>query len=371
MTTRAIFDSATLADAVQKAARIAPTKGAAFDLAAGLLFEVDPATAMCILKSTNLDTTYRQVLSVTDAKGDHTTWRLPSQLLSGLVSNLPLGAGNTITFADPGDGAVRIMSGSVKAKLSTISGTFPAIPEFDTAKLSPASDFAHKVEQVSWACDKVQSNIMAGVHIDGEHLVACDRQAGALVPCVVPLDRAVTVPLAPLAPVLRMATDARMGATDRTLHLMLDAETQITAKIYEEKYPDVKAIRPASHRYEVELPRQPLIDAINRMLIVARAERMPVIKLTFTPGIVPSLVLDVIVPDTGRIQDSVNIGGKVPAEILEIWFTPGCLVGALDNAKNETVVMEFGPEDLAKTSLSMARFTDGKGYEALVMPRMP
>ena len=372
MTTRVTFESATLADAVQKAARIAPSKGAAFDLAAGLLFEVDPDAQRVVIKSTNLDSTYRQVLNVTDGKGGATTWRLPSQLLAGLVSNMPLGSGNTVTFADPGDNAIRIMSGNIKAKVKTLDGTFPTIEAFDASKLSSASDFAQKVGQVSWACSKAPTHILSGVHIDGENLIGCDTQSAALVPCVVPLDAPVTVPIGPLAPVLRMATDARIGADDRTLYLMLDAETQITARIFEDKYPDVKAVRPKSHRYEVELPRQQLIDAINRLLVVAREERMPTVRLTFNVGIVPTLTLDVIVPDSGnRIQDSVGISGTIPSDNLEVWFTPSALIGALDNAKGDSTKMQFGPEDESLTALSMFRFLDGKGYEALVMPRRP
>ena len=143
-----IFDLATFADAVQKASRVAPTKGAAFDKAAGILLSCDAsdvAAQRVVIRSTNLDTTYLQKLTPTETKNlTEFYWRIPSALLAGLVSSLTLSSGATIKFIDTGDGNIRVSSGSVLVRYSMIQGHMPEVPEFDTENMSDAHDFAQK-----------------------------------------------------------------------------------------------------------------------------------------------------------------------------------------------------------------------------------
>jgi DNA polymerase III sliding clamp (beta) subunit (PCNA family) len=271
---------------------------------------------------------------------------------------------------DTGDGAIRILSGTVAVKLRMIDGVFPTIEPFDNAGLADSGDFSQRVSQVAWAVAR-DSSILSGVHVDGHHLIACDRQVAALIPCVVPLPRPVTVPLTAISSILKNASDVRIGATDRNLLIQLDQETQATTKLYEGAYPDVKALKRADFIGKVNLPRTQMVEAISRMMVVAKSERLPVIKMTLNYGIVKSCVLDLQVADTGhRIQDTLDVTGDF-SDPFEIFLSPAMLVNALENARDESVLMEFGHSDPTKTSLASIRFTDTKDYEVLLQPRKP
>lgn len=372
--TKVSFDAATLADAVQKAARIAPSKGAAYDKAAGIMFKIDTVESKAIVEATNLDTTYRQVLTVQDAKGEPTArWRIPSGLIAGLVSNLPLGSGSLVSFIDPGDGAIRIKCGNMAVSFNMINEDaehiFPIIETFPDAGLGEANDFAQKVAAVSWACAK-DGSLMSGVHIDGESLVGCNRDVAAMVPCKVPVDRPVTVPLFTIATILRNATDVRVAAGEKKLHMSLDAETQATSTLFEGAYPNVKALRRDTYTGEIKFSRTAFVESAKRLLVVAQAERLPTMKLTLNPGLVRTLTLDLAVPGTGRIQDTIDVQGDFE-DPFEIWFTPGLIVPAVENAKEEVLTFKFGHAEPARASMSIVTILDNSGYETLVMPRKP
>lgn len=365
---KAVFDAATLADAVSKASRVAPVKGSAYDKAAGVLLEVQPAKLTATLKSTNIDVSYFQRLIMVEAKGDDAVWRIPSAILSGLLSNLPMGTGVTVNFFDRGDGSIRITSGTVKVKLSTLPAQeFPTVTPFDPAYASEANDFAQKVSNVSWACAK-DNSIVSGVHVNGTHLVATDRNVLAMVPCVVPVTEPVIVPLALLAPILKAATDVHVKVADDRLQIVLDAESQSQCNIIEGVYPNTAHLHRDNYTGKITVPKTQFVDSINRLLIVARAERMPAVLVTITPGLTPSMVLDLEASDTGRIQDTIDIGGEVLEE-FKVGITPGYIIPAIENSKAELVTIEYGHPDTAKAALYPLRISDDTGYEAIVSPR--
>lgn len=369
MNIKVSFDAATIADAIQKAARVAPTKGASFDRAAGIQFDRVSGSEWVYVRSTNLDTTYLQKVKPLEVNTPGSfSWRVPSNILSGLVSALPLDEGKTINLVDTGDKALRITSGNVKVKLSLISGEFPTVTEFPTDDLSQAHDFAQKASQVTWACDK--DGILSGVYCDGESLIGCNRTTAAIIPCEMPIDKPIVVPLWNIGTVLRSASDVRLAARERELHIMLDSESQATSRLIEGEYPPVKKLRRDDYTGEAVLPTAAITDAMNRMLVVARSERLPTIKLTFNVGSTKSLTLDLDVPDTGRIQDTVDITGTYD-DSFEIFFTPAHFMPALENARAEQVTMKFGHPDRATAHLKTVTLLDGKGYEALVTPRKP
>lgn len=365
---KAVFDAATLADAVQKAARLAPTKGSAFDKAQGILIEVDPTAMTAIIKSTNIDVSYHQRLILSDGKGDPARWRIPSGTLAGLVTNLPMGAGAVVNFFDRGDGAIRITSGRVAVKLNLLNADeFPAVTAFSTDNMSEANDFAQKVSQVAWATAK-DNSIISGIHITGTHLVATDRNAAAFLPCIVPIDEPVTVPIPILAPILKAATDVNLKVYDDRLLIMLDAESQSKCAIIEGAFPPVTNLLRDDYTGKITLPKTAFVEAINRLLVVGRSDRMPVVVVTITPGLIPTMVLDLEASDSGRIQDTIDIGGEVEDE-FKLGLTPGYIVPAIEASKSESVTFQYGNADPKKSPNVPIRITDDFGYEAIVAPR--
>lgn len=373
MTTTVEFDSATFADALTKAARVAPTKGASFDKAAGFVFEV-PETGPVILRATDLETTYTQRLNTVSRTGDPVTWRIPSILLAGMVTALPLGEGRTVKLIDKNDSWIVVVSGDVKAKFAMLNpDLYPKIEDVVTDDpanpMSPAQEFASKVAQVAWSTKKDVS-ALSGVLVDGASLWACNGYTMPWVPCTAPLDRPVVVPLLTLAGLLRNATDVRIRATASRLELALDAETTATCRLLEDPYPDVKALAPGDDvpRAEATFGRQEFLDSVNRMLVLVKTERLPRMKLTFN-GTSDVLTLDLEVPEIGRMQDSIPAPNTLAdGETFYVHLSPTMIRDAIDGSNMRRVTFKFGRTDDPDERLRPCLIMDEDEYRCVIMP---
>lgn len=368
MTTDITFENAQLADALNKANRIAPVKGPAFDRAAGFLLDVNPITKRMTVRSTDEDATYLQHIPAVAGKGDATTWRLSSLLLTRMIGSLPLGGEAKVRMIDKGDGYIRLTSGKWVAKLNTLRPEdYPRIPEFDMEGMVEANEFASKVEQVAWACDK-KSAILTGVHVDGTRLIGCSQYGMATVPCPVALDAPATVPLLSLATLLKSATDVRLRVIDRALQIALDAETQATSRLIEGEYPKVDRIMRDDFAGSVTVNRQAFLDALNRMLVLVAAERMPAMQVTFDgSGLVKMLTFDMEVESVGRMQDSIDVAGDWEDK-FSLVIKPQMIVDAVEHSRAATVQIAFGNADPAKARKVPVRVTDDQGYNCHIMP---
>lgn len=363
-----LAEATALADAANKASRIAPNKGAAYDLAAGIVLSGTDKGRL-IMKATDLDVTFRHEMNATiEGEG---TWRLPSSLLSGILSGLPMR--DEVSLVEKTDGRIEITHGESRSTINQITGVYPAIEPFDPAGLVTVDDFARRAAQVTWACHK-DSAPLTGVHIDGEVLVACDRQQLAVVPCVVPVENPITVPLSTLTTLLKNAGTVKLGAVEKRLRLMPDADTQITAIIYAPQpafIPYKKVMRNSEDseqpgpNFAASVDRQCLIDAITRMLVLVKGERYPAIRVTFEET---KLGLHMQVPEVGLMEDAIPVGpvdgAEAPEKPFAMWLTPQFVMEALEAPQSMTLTLGYGPTDLHSLVV-----TDGAGYQAYVMPR--
>ncbi len=361
MTKKAVFEVATLADAVAKAARIAPNKGAAFDRAAGIVVEVRPnSLESVVIKSTDLDVTFRQVVSVLELGDEDADWRVPSSLFNGIMSTLPMGSGSQVRLADNGDSNLYFLCNKTKAKLRQISTDFPLIIPFDATSLASVPGLAKRLTQVSWAADSKGSGILSGIHISGDFLFGCNRQVLAMVPCVVPVDRPVTAPLTDIASLLKNTSEVAMRAGRTHLELMPDAWTQTTCILYAGDYPDVRALIKNNQTGQITLKAEALVAALDKMLVLVKSERYPTTTIKIGDG---SLYLEMEVDQVGKIADELEVQGGETGDPFVITFSPDYLKQALMASGRETVTIKYGP-----TSLSPLLVVDDNQFTALMMP---
>lgn len=362
---KATFEVATLADAVNKASRIAPVKGSAFDRAAGVVIEVEPNTPdIIIIKSTDLQMTFRQEVNVLSMGDEPATWRLPAALLNSIMGTLPMGTGSQIVLAEkePFDGYVYFKSGKTKAKLRTITGDYPVVQLVDPDALTPASNFARRMAQVAWACDKNRATALGGIHITGTHLYGCDRQVAAMAPCVVPVENPVTAPLAELSALIKNTSEVAVAAVDNKLLLMPDQYTQMSSVIYTDAYPTITPLferEPYTNSLTVLTER--LQAALDRMLILVKSERYPVTTIEIDDGV---MRLEMEVPEVGKIDDEVEIDGGSSGEPFRVSFTPTSILGALNASGRPKITWDYGPNPL-----SQMRLRDDNEFAAVIMPR--
>jgi len=355
------LETAAFSDAVQKASRVAPVKGAAFDKAQGIVVEYDPISAdrPIVVKATDLESTFVARLPAVEAVGAAGSWRMPSNVIAGFLSNLPMSAGQPVKL-EAKDDVLLLRAGRTKCRLRTIPGdTFPRFDEFDSTGLEVVTNLAQRVQQVAWACQH-DAGVLAGVHIDGERLVGCDKVKLAEVPCAVPVETPITVPLQALSGVMKNTAEVRMRATAEHLQLMTDDDTQATSVIYADPYPNVAGLRAAAdrHPHAITIGVEPLMQVLQRQMVLCKGERYPAVKLTFSDG---AFAVEMDVPELGAIEDELDCDGGSTTS-MEMWFTPTILLGALQVAKAPSVTISYA-EPLKPLSVS-----DGTGYRCLAMP---
>lgn len=367
-------ETATLADAVQKAARVAPNKGAAFDKAAGVLFEIDPirSSTHIYVKATDLEVTYLQRVPVILVEGDDDLWRIPSALIAGVISNLPLGIGSEATLEKTAPHEVTIKCGRKKIKVRMFDpDSFPQIKPFDPAGMAKVDGFPRRLSQAEWATDP-ESAILAGVHIDGTRLVACDRSRLVIVPCEMPVDAPVTVTLRAIAPVIRNAGSVEVRVQGDRLQIMPDEDTQITSLCLAAVYPKVDGIMRDNFDGEVSCDREVWLDALTRMLVLVKGDRYPRVHVTLSKD---SMMLFLSDDSTGEMTDELDVEGGPPAgEEFEIEFSPNTLTSALGAATRQMVTFKYGGRGRSesfKPNMLPIHFYDEGGFDSWLMPLAP
>lgn len=369
MTKTVTLETAVLADAVMRAARIAPTKGAAWDKAMGILIDVrtESKDFPVRVSATDLDVTYYQRVGAVEVGDENMSWRVPSAVISGWLANLPMSAGKQIVLTEE-DRMLVMQAGRSKTRLRLYpADTFPKIQLFDPKLLADVPNFARRVQQVAWAALPNHPGPLAGIFITGEQLIACDRTRVAFMPCAVPtqLDAEgrptpFSAPLTTLVAVLRNVDDVRLRVTDRRLEIMPDADTQMTASLYAEPYPDVRlAISTVTLDCELSFNREELMDALSRMLVLVKGERYPKIEMSFQKD---KIDMKMSLPDVGDVEDAIDVLGG-PEKSFNVLFSPTNLLGVVSNGMREHLNLHFTPD--AKKPVKL---TDESGFECWLMP---
>lgn len=365
MTTRVKFYVATLQAAVDRAARIAPNKGAAFDKAAGLVLDISPNEETARLRSTNLDVYYTEIVrDVIDYGDEPVSWRLSSSLLAGIISGLP--HDKEVTFVSDGERHVRITCGKRRAKLALMaSDIFPTFDWPGDDGMDIVHGLTESISRVAWAAH-ADDIPFVGINIDGERLNATNRYQFAMVDCKVPVSSPLTASLTLLSSVLRnLPGDAKVKAGNQKLYLSVGDEIRIIATTFAHKFPDLSEVmeRRGSFAFTVKVQREALHSAISAMLVLVKSERYPRLNIHFLQG---TIALAMSIPGVGDMVDEVEADFDDPDGELEIEFTPNYLMAALDASASKFVDLHVGP---LRTQL--IKITDGTGYEASVMPLGP
>lgn len=360
---RVTFENATIADSISKAARVAPTRGEAFDKASGILMTLDPEEGTVTLRSTNLQVMYLEVVDAVEVQGEG-SWRFNAQILSAVVSKLPIGSGKTVTFEQKG-GEVHMKSGRTTAKFRVMDATYyPVWDPFDPDKLEMVADLGARIQQVEWAAMEDHEVIYAGIHLDGTHVVATDRIRMAMAPCEAePIYKPITIPAGILKPVMGNLRDVAIGIDEGMFLLMPDVSTQIRTRIYDRDYPPVKrSMEGRSWPDSVKVRKGSLLEIIDRATIFAQRDRSPKMTFIIGKGEIAVMCSDA---DTGLLGDVVELDGQADHGRHKIIFTPKNLTEALNAAPSDEVEIFY---DQAKPEQPI-KIDGGSGYIALVMPR--
>lgn len=364
--TRVVFETATLADTIKKAAKIAPNSGQAFDKAAGVVLEISPEPLPATVRATDLLVFYREWIDVVEWPDKPVTWRLPSSVLAQVLSSLPIGTGKTVTLEEKAVGhsiQVHVSSGRTKARFNLLDARyFPEWAVFDPDKLYKASDLGGRVASVSWAAAKSEVPI-SGVHLTGEVACATDRYRMAAAPLPIPdLDTPITVPGGALANVLKATGNISIGVEGTQLLIMPDEHTQIRAVIYAEKYPPIERAMRRDHPASFKVKKTDLLEIMNRANNFSGGDRIPTMRVFLGKEEFAVMMAN---DEIGLLGDVVEVPGHCTHDRIEYKFTPKNLIDSISNTPNEQIDIFYYPEN---TNMQW-RIDGGSGYEAWVAPR--
>lgn len=359
---KVVFETATIADSVAKAARVAPTKGEAFDKASGLLMELNAEDSTAILRTTNLDIFYLEVVDAVEVEKD-ALWRFNAQILTQVLSKLPIGSGKMVTFTQD-KGEVLMKSGRTTARFRIMDATYyPKWEPFDPEKLEMVPDLGARIKQVDWASLDGNDAVFGGIHLNGTHIIATDRIRLAMVECEAePIYKPITIPSGMLKPILSNLRDVAIGIDEGMFLMMPDETTQIHTRIYDKEYPKVETAFNREWPDSIKFKKSSMIEMIERASIFAQNNRSP--KLTFIVGKGEAAVM-CSDSDIGLLGDVMDLDGQADHDRVKIQFTPRNLTDALNAAPSEEIVFHYNS---AKAEFPV-KIDGGSGYQALVMPR--
>ena len=368
--TKVTFETATLADAIKKADRVAPGKGKAFDEAGGIVMELLPDQNLVALRATNQEIFYREWITAEIELGEGVegpvSWRLPNMMVTPVITSLPIGTGKTVTFTEKESGVnnyIEFKSGRTKGKFNLMDMSYyPDWSVFDPDGLVQVADLGGRLSQVEWAVSK-DTPPMTGVNFNGTAVRATDKYRLAQVPLEVPgldEDNMVTVPGGMLGSILKQTGEVMVGFTEHQMLLMPNESTQIRLVLIGGQYPPVERVMKRDHTESVSFKKAELLEVVNRAIIAAGGDRLPTLKMYLGGELINVLVKS----ETSSILDAIEVPGACLHDRIEIMFTPKNIIDAISNAPNETVTMHY-----LLTDNKIVRIDGGTGYEAWAVVR--
>jgi DNA polymerase III subunit beta len=351
-----------LVEALGTAARAVTSRGGALPVLSGVRLQLTGDDLQ--LTGSDLDLTISVRASVsgeTDGIGV-----LPAKLAGDIVRALEPGA----VEVDLGDDEARISAGRSQFSVRTIAAhEFPQLPEpaAETVELD-AGALADALRQVVSAASADESRpILTGVLLaaegDGLRLVATDsyRLAVRDLPgtSVLAEGQSVLVPSNALKELTRVLGDAetvtlRLGERDVGFEV---GNVRLMSRLIEGEFPNYRGLIPASQPNRLTVGREPLLDALRRVRLLAR-EATPV-RMVMKPD---GLELVAVTQDVGQAHEQLD--AKYEGAELTVAFNPEYLIAGIEVTPGDEITLET--VDALKPAL--VRTLDGTEFLYLLMP---
>jgi DNA polymerase III subunit beta len=267
---------------------------------------------------------------------------VPARLASDIVRSLAPGA----VQVDITDDEATFTSGRSRFGVRTLSADdFPKLaPAVGDAVTIEAAAFADALRQVVRAASTDESRpILTGVLLtaedDGLRLVATDsyRLAVRDLPgtSVLAADQRVLVPSKALQELVRLLggggeLSVRLGEREASFDV---GGSRLTTRLIEGEFPNYRQLIPKGYPNRLVVGREPLLDAIKRVKLLAR-ESSP-IRLTLSAD---GLELTAVTQDVGQASESLDArydGGE-----LTVAFNPEYLSAGVEAVQSDEIILE-------------------------------
>jgi DNA polymerase-3 subunit beta len=334
-------ERAEFAEAVSWATR---TVGARVTLPAlsGVLLEAEDGRLTC--RATDLEVAAEISIPVQIDQPGRVL--LPGRLLSQLVARFPDAPVQVTGEPD----RVEITCGRATFHVRGMQADdFPTLaqPSDDAAQgVVKADAFARLVSQVARAASSDEGRpVLTGVHLEaaGDTLTAAATDSYRLAVRSLSWDQAVEgtalVPSRSLQEAAKAASEVGGSVTvalEPGQVSFLFGDRRLTTKLIEGTFPNYRALLPDAHETSVVVERAALVEALQRVSIVAMGQANTPVSLTFGDGSVDLQASN---------QEMGDAAEALPAEIdgdgLTIAFNPGFLLAGLEATGTERIRIEL------------------------------
>lgn len=328
----------SLAEALGTASRATSGRSGALPVLAGVRLEL--IGDQLSVTGTDLDLTIQLQLQV---GGDRDgTVVLPARLTTDIVRSLGSGA---VELSVDGDD-VSISGGRSQFAVRPFSADdYPRLPTPATSAVTlPAAEFGDALRQVVRAASTDEARpILTGVLLaaesDGLRLVATDsyRLAVRDLPgtSVLGADQKVLVPSKALSELQRLLPHEgdltlRLGERDATFEV---GGTRVTTRLIEGEFPNYRQLIPPSYPNTLTVQREPLLEAIRRVKILAR-DATPV-RLQISSD---SVRLMAITQDVGNATEELD--ASLDGTEMTVAFNPDYLAAGVEAAASDEITLQ-------------------------------
>ncbi|MBI4883332.1 MAG: DNA polymerase III subunit beta [Actinobacteria bacterium] len=326
-----------LADALTTGGRAATGRTGALPVLSGLRLEL--SGNKLTVTGTDLDLTIQLTIEVGGERDGGVV--LPARLAADIVRSL--GQGKVEVSAD-GD-EVGISNGRSNFVVRPLNfDDYPklAAPVASSVTL-PASQFGDALRQVVRAASTDEARpILTGVMMtaegDGLRMVATDSYRLAVRDLVgqqvLAADQKVLVPGRALTELQRLVSGGddvtmRLGDRDATFEV---GNTRLTTRLIEGEFPNYRQLIPASHPNTLTVEREPMLEAIRRVKILAK-DATPV-RLQMGGDI---LRLTAITQDVGNATEELD--AQFTGTELTVAFNPDYLAAGVEACNGESITL--------------------------------
>ena len=352
-----------LHEALSRAVRVAPTKGAGRDKAGGLMFEAHTSGSLHI-KATDLERTFFQKIDC--AVHSDFEFRIDTHI-ARFVATLPMTSDQEVRFHfDDATKRIEIQyqKSPTKIKVPLIQGEYPIVNWYEYDDMDDAFELAGKIKSVAWAIEDGAVAPISGIRIDGEWIEAMCSKQMARVQCKVKTDEPVIAVVKTLAPLISDGSRVRIKALEGRVVVALDETAQVTSSTVLGNWPDL-----SSRIEKLDLPegftinRERLLGALSRIIAFTNGDRFP--RINFHVGS-DRVSLSLTEAKDGDISDVMTLSSRQGDSDVEFCFNPVWLQRAIDTFPGAEVQIRF-----LNAKMPIRLIEPMTSYNALIMGLQP
>lgn len=334
-------DRAQFADAVSWATRTVAGR-VTLPALSGVLLDAQDGKLTC--RATDLEVAAEITIPVSIDRPGRAL--LPGRLLAQLVARFP----QAPVEIDGEPDRVEITCGRATFHVRGMQvEDFPslAVPAEDASSgVLPADAFARLVSQVARAASTDEGRpVLTGVQLQAEGglLTAAATDSYRLAVRSLPWDQALEGEALVPSRSLQEAAKAA-GEVGGSLTIVLEegqvsflfGDRRLTTKLIEGTFPNYRALLPDAHETTVVIERAPLVEALQRVAIVAMGQANTPVSLTFADG---SVELQATNQEMGDAAEA--LPAEIDGEGLTIAFNPTFLLAGLEATGTERIRVEL------------------------------